>query len=474
MSTSPILSISALNHLARDLIEDHFASVRVEGEISNLTQASSGHLYFTLKDASAQIKAVMFRGRRTQLRMQPSNGKKVIAEGQLSIYPARGDMQILVSQMQAAGLGDLHQAFMELKLRLQQEGLFARQRALPDNLHKLALVTSRQGAVIHDMLSILQRRAPEIRIDLYAVAVQGEGAALQLRQAIADISRRQEHDAVIIGRGGGSMEDLWAFNDEQLARAIAACPLPVISAVGHETDFSIADFAADLRAPTPSAAAELVSESAVRRRQRLHQLAGRLLAPRTLLERSMQRLDEQQLRLQQTAQAYLHRLTQRHRLLDSQLMRLSLPERLRMQQLQLQQAKTSLQQELERKLERHQQSLQFGRQRLLAQTPDLRLLRRTLNDQHQRLSALLQTQLQRRQERLQQLAQRAHLTSPLATLARGYSILFDEQGSIVRDSRSLRRGQKLQARLQHGSAELIVQSNPAVGEDSETQGGELC
>ncbi len=457
MSTTPILSVSALNQLARGLIEDHFSAIRVEGEISNLTQASSGHLYFTLKDASAQIKAVMFRSQRAQLRLQPENGGKVVAEGQLSVYPARGDMQLLVTRMQAAGLGDLHRAFMQLKQRLEQEGLFAQARPLPDAPQRLALITSRQGAAVHDILSILKRRAPALAIDLFAVAVQGEGAAAQMRQALSEIARRGVHDVVILGRGGGSLEDLWAFNDEALARAIVASPIPVISAVGHETDFSIADFAADLRAATPSAAAEIVSAGSVHRHQLLRQLQERLRPPRALIERAALRLDDASQRLQQTLRLQLGELRRRQEVNAGQLQRLSPPRLIEARRQRLQQAQAQLPLRILALIAMQRQHLAIRQGRLSAHSLHLSAHHQRLTLLHTRLQELVQRALQERRSDLEQCAHRAHVASPLATLARGYSILSDSEGRIVRDSHHLHIGERLQARLAHGMVTLSVE-----------------
>ncbi len=457
MSTAPILSVSALNQLARGLIEDHFSAIRVEGEISNLTLAASGHLYFTLKDASAQIKAVMFRGHRAQLRLQPANGSKVIAEGQLSVYPARGDMQLLVTRLQDAGQGDLHRAFMQLKQRLEQEGLFAQARALPESPQRLALITSRQGAALHDILSILKRRAPALAIDLFAVTVQGDIAATQMRQALSEVARRGVYDLVILGRGGGSIEDLWAFNDEALARAIVACPIPVISAVGHETDFSIADFAADLRAPTPSAAAEIISEGSVRRRQLLHQLQERLQVPRVLIARAALRLDDASERLHQTLRGQLAEQRRRQELYGAQLQRLSPPRQIQARRQRLLQAQAQLPQRIMNLIALHRHRLATRQTGLSPHWLQLAAQNTHLAALQGRLRERVQRDLQERRNILEHCAHRAHVSSPLATLARGYSILDDAHGQIVRDSRQVQAGDPLRARLAHGHLELRVE-----------------
>ena len=258
-----ILTPSQLNTLARDLLEGAFPLVLVEGEIGNLSRPGSGHLYFTLKDARAQVRCALFKPKSQWLKFLPREGLKVVARGRLTLYEARGDYQLVCDSLEEAGEGALRRAFEELKAKLLAEGLFApeRKRPLPAFVRRLAVLTSPSGAVIRDIASVLRRRFPLVEVDLLPVPVQGEGAAAQVRAMLLRACACERYDVVLLARGGGSLEDLWAFNDEALARAIRACPVPVVSAVGHETDFTIADFAADLRAPTPSAAAELVVPS---------------------------------------------------------------------------------------------------------------------------------------------------------------------------------------------------------------------
>lgn len=257
------LTMSRLVELIREVVESNFFAVSVEGELSNFAAPSSGHWYFTLKDGQAQLRAVMFRSRNRLVVTPPVDGLKVVCTGTVSVYTARGEVQLIVDSLVPAGVGSLQAAFEALKARLAAEGLFAteRKRPLPPFPCTVGIVTSRTGAAIHDMLNVLRRRAPGIRVILRPVRVQGEGSAEEVAAAIADLNRQGEADVLIVGRGGGSLEDLWAFNEEVVARAIVASTIPVISAVGHEVDVTIADFAADLRAPTPSAAAELVAKN---------------------------------------------------------------------------------------------------------------------------------------------------------------------------------------------------------------------
>ena len=312
------LSVSALTAQIKEILEDQVGEVSVQGEISNLRHQSSGHYYFTLKDEGSQIPCALFKGSALRLGVQPQDGAKVVAEGEVSVYAPRGAYQLIVRNLQPAGKGDLHQRFEELKRKLQLEGLFAeeRKREIPEFVERVALVTSPTGAAVRDAIHVLQRRCPRIRITVFGVKVQGEGAAEEVADAIREIGRRNLADVVMVVRGGGSLEDLWAFNEEVVARAVVASPIPVISGVGHETDFTICDFVADVRAPTPSAAAEIVSrpdkdwreevrgwgerlaeaviEFVEEKKRRLGDLAGSYVfrEPGKMVEMSGQRVDE--------------------------------------------------------------------------------------------------------------------------------------------------------------------------------------
>jgi exodeoxyribonuclease VII large subunit len=289
-----ILTVSRLTALLRGVLEENFEQVWVQGEVSNLSFPSSGHLYFTLKDAGAQIRCVMFKGAVKNLKFRPGDGIALIARGRISVYDQRGEYQLICEYLEPAGVGALQLAFMQLKERLAKEGLFDenRKRPLPTFPRRIGVVTSPTGAAIHDILNVLKRRFASLEILLYPVRVQGEGSALEIARAIEDLNRLKQADVLIVGRGGGSLEDLWAFNEEVVARAVYRSKIPVISAVGHETDWTICDFAADLRAPTPSAAAELVIASSVELRGRLEALNHQLrLAMETRLASMESRID---------------------------------------------------------------------------------------------------------------------------------------------------------------------------------------
>jgi exodeoxyribonuclease VII large subunit len=337
-TSKKILSVSELNRLAREVLQTSFPLFWVSGEVSNLTRAASGHWYFSLKDASAQVRCVMFKGRNSYVDFTPREGDKIEARASVTLYEARGDFQLTVESMQQAGLGDLFEAFEKLKLKLQNEGLFetARKQPIPAYAKTIGIVTSADAAALHDVLTTLKRRNPNTTVIIYPTPVQGKGAAETIAKAINLANKRQEVDTLIICRGGGSMEDLWQFNEEVVARAIANCTIPTISGIGHETDFTICDFVADVRAATPTAAAELACQDVSNlkqkltnitqqlnrhmmltfneRAQRLDFLARRLISPAQKLEAQADYVKQLQKRLnysmQQRMQKYLQYYTQ--------------------------------------------------------------------------------------------------------------------------------------------------------------------
>ena len=431
------LTVSELNHQARHLLESSFMQVWVEGELSGFSRPSSGHWYFSLKDQKCQIRCAMFRGANQRIRTLPREGDQIRIRGKVTLYENRGDFQIIVEHLEPAGLGALQQAFEALKARLQGEGLFdpARKKPIPATPRHIGVVTSPTGAAIHDILTVLKRRCPAIPVTLYPTAVQGQPATADIVQAI---DRAQQHglaDVLIIGRGGGSLEDLWCFNEEAVARAIAACPIPTVSAVGHEVDVTIADFVADLRAPTPSAAAEKISPDQ---------------------QDWLRRLTEQQGRLGQSARRLLQRL-------DNQLGHLSarlrdprrelLEKAQRMDELELR-----LNKAIRNRLDQQKQKTDYLLQRMSAQSPRRTL--KTASEQTQqleeRLTLAARHLLRQKDERLQHIAQTLHVVSPLATLGRGYAIVRDDQGRIVRKAGDLETGDQITARLGRGSVSAQV------------------
>jgi len=317
------LTVSALTSRIKEILEDQVGEVSVAGEISNFRRQSSGHCYFTLKDAGSQIPCALFKGAAARMNLQPGDGVKVVAHGEVSVYEPRGAYQLIVRGLEPLGKGDLHQRFEELKRKLQGEGLFdeSRKRPIPEFVERVGIITSPTGAAVRDVIHVLQRRCPRIALTVFGVKVQGEGSAEEVADALAEMGSR-DFDVLLVVRGGGSLEDLWSFNEEIVARAVVASPVPVISGVGHETDFTICDFVADLRAPTPSAAAEMVSrpdadwqeevetlgerlESVVwdvleEKKRRVVELAGSYVfrEPGKMVEMSAQRVDELALQLQ--------------------------------------------------------------------------------------------------------------------------------------------------------------------------------
>ncbi|MDX1555555.1 MAG: exodeoxyribonuclease VII large subunit, partial [Xanthomonadales bacterium] len=316
MTERRVYTPTELNREAKIHLEAAFSRIWLEGEISNLSRPASGHLYFSLKDDRAQVRCALFRSAANRLEVQPENGTKVLASGRISLYEARGEYQMIVEALQHAGEGLLQQRFEALKKKLEEEGLFdpARKVALPRYPRRIGIITSPSGAAVRDMLHVLKRRWPIATVRIYPVPVQGEEAPPAIVRALQAAASHDWSDVILIGRGGGSLEDLWAFNDEQVARAIAACPIPLVSAVGHETDFSIADFVADVRAPTPSAAAELCSPDAAALKERFDRLMRQLQV----------RIDDRRNAAGQKLDHVAHRLQQVHprRRLDEQGVRL--------------------------------------------------------------------------------------------------------------------------------------------------------
>lgn len=384
-----VYTVSRLNQEVRGLLEVGFPTIWLAGEVSNLSRPASGHLYFSLKDARAQVRCALFRNRSGPLRARLDNGRQVLVQARVSLYEPRGEFQLIVDYLEEAGDGALRRAYEELRLRLQQEGLFdpARKRPLPRFPRRLGIITSPSGAAVRDVLHVLRRRFPALPVLVYPVPVQGDGAAAEIARAIESASRRRDCDVLLLVRGGGSLEDLWAFNEEIVARAIHACAIPIVSGIGHETDFTIADFAADLRAPTPSAAAELASP-----------------------DRSewLGRFEVQQERLISA--------TRRRLLAD-------------------------------------RQNLSALAQRLTRQHPGRRLQDRAqrLDELEQRLRHAMRTRLRRHHERLTAIGRALNAVSPLQTLGRGYAIVRrPATGEVLRRADQARIDERLEVVLAEG------------------------
>ncbi len=436
-----IYSVSSLLQEAKDCLELSFPLLWVEGEISNFSSPASGHWYFTLKDSKAQIRCAMFRNRNRLVDLKPEQGAQVLVRGRIGLYVARGEFQMVVEHMEDAGAGALQRAFELLKAKLQSEGLFAAEykQPLPDKPRCIGVITSGTGAAIRDILSVLKRRYPMGQVIVYPVAVQGEAAAPAIVGALETATRRNECDVLILARGGGSLEDLWAFNEETVARAIHACPIPTVTGVGHEVDFTIADFVADQRAPTPSAAAELVGPDQAVWAQRVSRSVNQLTS---LQAAQLQRAAQHHSWLQ-------HRLMQQHpgRRLEQHMQRLDDLE------LRLQRNQAGTLQQKHFRLARLSQGL-------LNASPAQQIQRET---QHGiLLSQRLQTAMQKRldaQGRLLAVTARAlDSLSPLKTLERGYTVATLPSGHLLTQADQVTEGDAVQLRLHKGSLDCTVEA----------------
>jgi len=428
-----VFSISRLNREARVLLERGLGSVWLEGEISNLSRPGSGHWYFSLKDEAAQVRCAMFRQRNLLVRFPVKDGAQVLARGRVSLYEARGEFQVVIEHLEEAGEGVLRRRFEVLKQKLAAEGLFdsRHKQPLPALPRRIGVITSPTGAAIRDILHILRRRFPAIPVLVYPVAVQGEAAPREIEQALQLAAQRRDCDVLILARGGGSLEDLWAFNDEAVARAIFACPIPLVSGVGHEVDFTIADFVADERAPTPSGAAERVVPD---RAEWLRSLAA---TGRRLALAMRRRLGDQRqallLREQRLARAHPGVVLRQHaQRLDELESRLRLAGRNR----------------LERAASRHASA----RSLLLRASPALRVtaLKLRLDTAGRDLARAVRGRLVEQRQRFELAGRALHTVSPLATLDRGYAIVADATGRVLQDAASLQPGDRVSARLARG------------------------
>ncbi|QTF07542.1 exodeoxyribonuclease VII large subunit [Brenneria izadpanahii] len=437
--SSAIFTVSRLNQTVRQLLEMEMGQIWLSGEISNFSQPSSGHWYFTLKDERAQVRCAMFRNSNRRVTFRPQNGQQVLIRASITLYEPRGDYQLLAESMQPAGDGLLQQQFEQLKQRLAAEGLFDQQfkQALPSPAKRVGVITSASGAALHDILQVLQRRDPSLPVVVYPTAVQGAEAPLQIVRAIELANRREECDVLIVGRGGGSLEDLWSFNDERVARAIFASRIPIVSAVGHETDVTIADFVGDLRAPTPSAAAELVSRNQLElirqlqsQRQRLEMAMDYFLAQRS---REFTRLH--------------HRLQQQHPQL-----------RLARQQTQLVKLRQRLDEGMQLQLKQLSRRSERLQQRLIQQQPQPKIHRaqQRLQQLQYQMQHAVERQLNQHKQRLGVACSHLEGVSPLATLARGYNVTTTPDGRVLKNISQAAPGDTLKTRLQDGWVESQV------------------
>lgn len=444
MSLPPVanvFTVSRLNTTVRQLLEQEMGSVWLSAEISNFSQPASGHWYFTLKDDGAQVRCAMFRNSNRRVTFRPQHGQQILVRATITLYEPRGDYQLIIESMHPAGEGALQQQFELLKAKLASEGLFDQQhkQPLPEPAKKVGVITSATGAALHDVLRVLHRRDPSLPVIIYPTPVQGADAPAAIVRAIELANQRAECDVLIVGRGGGSLEDLWSFNEERVARAIFASRIPVVSAVGHETDVTIADFVADLRAPTPSAAAEIVSRNQT-------ELLRQLLSQQQRLEMAMDYyLAQQQRRFSRLD----HRLQQQHPQL-----------RLARQQTALFRLQQRLNEAMENRLRQSLRQQDRLSQRLAALQPQPRLFQaqRQLEQMRYRLQQSMEKMLNRDRQRFATLAAQLEGVSPLATLARGFSVTTDSAGQVVKKTAQLQSGDTLRTRLDDGWVESQVTS----------------
>ena len=434
-----VYTVSRLNREIRTILEQGFASLVLTGEISNFITPASGHWYFSLKDDKAQIKAAMWRGNNRNQSYRPVNGAQVTVKARVSLYEPRGDYQLIVEHMEPAGEGQLKQEFDALKMRLAAEGLFssAHKQPLPQNINRIGVITSATGAAIKDILTVLKRRAPQLEVIIYPAMVQGKEAHVHLINQIELANARDEVDVLILGRGGGSLEDLWCFNHEQLARAIFKSELPIVSAVGHEIDTTISDYVADVRAATPSAAAELVSPNTQELHNKVTQLVNRL------------------------SNAFKHGLADKRALATQLQHRLNLchpRNQLNQKSQRLDELSIALQQAMRNRLYQQERTLNNLTPRLMRQSPDKKLATAShqLSQLQARLNQAIQHQLQQANNSLALQASRLDSVSPLNVLARGYSITKTQQGKVVKSVGQIKTGDVLITELVDGSIESQV------------------
>lgn len=437
-------SVSRLNREAKLLLEAGIPPLWLEAEISNLARPASGHLYFTLKDSKSQVRCAMFRAAAARAGVQPENGQQVLVHGRLGLYEARGDYQLVVDKMEAAGEGMLRRAYEQLKNKLEAEGLFdpEHKREVPQFPRRIGVVTSSSGAAVRDIVSVLRRRFPAIEVIIYPAAVQGDEAPLQIIAALDKANERAECDVIICGRGGGSLEDLWAFNNEQLARVIFSSQIPVISAVGHEVDYCIADFVADLRAPTPSAAAELASPDQID-----------WLSHFTNTEKQ----------LFKSIDAKLQGLSQKADWLERRLSSRSPQQQLEILGQRLSHTRYKLNASLPKRIGEASQRQQRLINRLQAASPAQRLSRfeNRLAPLLPKLHSALSHTLETKQHQLAVTSAKLNTVSPLATLGRGYGIVQNRAGKVVTDANHLASGEPIEIKLSEGSLKAKVTSTNA-------------
>lgn len=427
-----ILTVTKLNRLARTVLESEVGLIWLSAEISNFVCAASGHWYFTLKDNKAQVRAAMFKNTNHSVKQRPKEGDKVLVRASVGIYEARGDYQLVIEHMESDGEGALQQAYETLKAKLNAEGLFSteRKRSMPDVINRIGVITSSTGAALHDVLSVLKRRSPQTEVIVYPSMVQGETAPTQLINALRTANQRHEVDVLLLTRGGGSLEDLWCFNNENLAREIAESQLPLISAVGHEVDFSIADFVADLRAPTPSAAAEILSQDTNALSESLVQYKQRLT--RAMLQK-------------------LSHLAQQHKLGHQRLQSVHPKQKIQNQWQALDRLQLRLHHAIDNRLAKANKQLDHVNQRLAHQDPSTRIqhAKQKLSQHQKALLTNLKSLLTTKQQVFAAKVELLQSVSPLSTLSRGYSITLKNDAALT-SVENVKENEVLQTRVTDG------------------------
>lgn len=429
------LSVSELNSLAKTLLDDHLSGFWVAGEVSNLTRAASGHYYFSLKDSRAQVRCAMFKGAAQRLAQPLKEGDHIEVRGRIGIYEARGEFQITVDEVRLMGLGRLYEAYERLKAQLQAEGVFSpeRKKPLPERPRAIGIVTSLAAAALRDVVTTLKRRAPEIPVFVYPTAVQGAGSEMHIAQAVRTASERGEADVLIVCRGGGSIEDLWAFNEEAVVRAVAACSIPVVSGVGHETDFTLTDFAADVRAPTPTGAAELASPNRLEAVSKLAQAQGRLKdVLRQRYYDAAQKLDWLARQIRHPQQKLNEQRSQINALAQS--LRFAAQNACRFNA---------------QRLARQTQMLAHGR-------PDVSAARRDVQYFQTALMQSRKTLMHNSRSRLEKQAALLEAVSPQHILERGFSVVKNSRGQVICSTANLKQGQKLHITFADGETDVRV------------------
>ena len=432
-----IFTVSELNRTVRQLLENSLPMLWVEGEISNFARPGSGHWYLTLKDEKAQVRCAMFKNSNMRVNFKPANGTSVLVRCRAGVYEGRGEYQLVVEHMEEAGFGALQRQFDQLKASLASEGLFdsAHKKSMPQAVNHVGVITSPTGAAVKDVLSVLKRRFPAIKVSIFPTAVQGDQAAGQIVDAIAMANQHNQCDALIIGRGGGSLEDLWPFNEEAVARAIFSSQIPTISAVGHEIDFTIADFVADLRAPTPSAAAELISPDGSEMHAQLRGLEASLI---NTVHRCLQKYDQNVVNLHKRLRHPGRKLQEQAQHLDHLDIRLK--------------------RAVQNRIEQHQHQIILKRDRLLRQHPKTLLIERGQKVKNivGQLSKIVSQQLKTKTRHAEQVIHLLDAVSPLKILSRGFSVIRDHKNVVIKSVSSVSLGENLKGRVADGEIHFAV------------------